>query len=61
VQEDVDDIATIANVAEDIWWMQSEVFNLMLWLINIKKDNNNHHLDKQDMEGVLQEKMLIGK
>ncbi len=31
---------TIADVAKEMWWMSTEVFILVLWLINLKKDNN---------------------
>jgi hypothetical protein len=36
-------IRDIGSVAKDMWLMHAEDFILLLWLINLKKDNNNQH------------------
>jgi hypothetical protein len=36
-------LVTIAKLANDMCWMHSEVFVLMLWVNQHKNDNNNQH------------------
>jgi hypothetical protein len=42
------------NVVKEMWLMHPEVFILLLWLINLKKDDH-----RQDIGRVLQKKKIL--